>query len=77
MTPLPVNPTVVILVDGSNGGAPLRAASNIAPLPEFSVIVTDNPHEYKELALGKPFEQSIGEATQPEMRVAPGVAIAP
>jgi hypothetical protein len=59
MTPLPVNPKVVILVDGSNGGAPLRVASNIAPLPELEVIVTDNPHEFKELALGKPFEQAV------------------
>jgi hypothetical protein len=71
MTPLPVNPTVVILVDGSNGGAPLRVASNVAPLPELNVVVTDNPHEYKELALGKPFEQPV------ELPLAPGVAIAP
>jgi hypothetical protein len=75
MTPLPVNPTVVILVDGSNGGAPLRAASNIAPLPEFSVIVTDNPHEYKELALGKPFEQGIGEGTPPSTATLPTVSV--
>lgn len=70
MTPLPSNPKVVILVDGANGGSPLRVASNIAPLPEMEVIVTDNPHEFRELALGKPFNQSINEQqssqTQPE-----------
>jgi hypothetical protein len=57
MTPLPSNPVVVILC-GDNGEV-LRVASNIAPLPELKVIVTDNPHEFKEEALGKPFNQNV------------------
>lgn len=57
MTPLPQNPKVVILVDGNGNVA--RVASNIAPLPELEVKVTDNPHDFAEEAAGKSFNQPV------------------
>jgi hypothetical protein len=57
MTPLPVNPKVVILTDANN--KPIRVASNVAPVPELDVIVTNDPAKYRDEALGKPFEQGI------------------
>jgi len=75
MTPLPQNPIVVVLVDGSNGGAPLRVATNVSA--DTKVVVTDNPHEFKELAEGKPFEQSIevGYGTPPATSTLPTVPV--
>jgi predicted transcriptional regulator len=58
MTPLPTNPTVVALTDEKNGKV-IKVASNIAELPELTVIVTTNPVEFYEAALGKPFNQSV------------------
>jgi hypothetical protein len=52
MTPLPTNPTVVILIN-KNTGLLEAVATNVAP--ELNVTVTTNPETYKEAALGKPF----------------------
>ena len=57
MTPLPVNPTVVVLVDANN--KPVTVASNIAPLPELNVQVVRTPEEFNEAALGKPFVNAV------------------
>ena len=56
MTPLPVNPRVVVLV--SPNGV-VKVASNIAPLPELDVVVTNNPAIFEQEALGKPFNQEV------------------
>lgn len=56
MTPLPVNPKVVVLVDGDN--IPVKVASNIAPLPELDVVVTRDPAAFEQEALGKTFNQT-------------------
>ena len=55
MTPLPVNPRVVVLI--APDGSPLRVASNIAPLPEMEVQVFTNECLFQEASLGKPFVQ--------------------
>lgn len=57
MTPLPVNPTVVILVDANN--KPVTVASNVAPLPELNVVVVTDPAAFNEAALGKPFVGAV------------------
>lgn len=57
MTPLPVNPVVVLLVDKDK--KPVTVASNIAPLPELNVIVTTDPAEFNEAAKGKPFVNAV------------------
>ena len=51
MTPLPQNPVVLILID--EDGNPQRIASNIDP--NLKVIVTTNPHEFKDESTNKPF----------------------
>ncbi len=53
MTPLPVNPKVVVLLNPE--GKVEAVASNIAPLPELEVTVVKDPAEFREAALGKPF----------------------
>jgi len=55
MTPLPVNPKVVVLLNPE--GKVEGVASNIAPTPELEVIVTNSPAEFREASLGKPFVQ--------------------
>jgi hypothetical protein len=57
MTPLPVNPTVVVLVDKNN--KPVTVASNVAPLPELNVVVVTDPAAFNEAALGKPFVNAV------------------
>lgn len=57
MFPLPVNPTVAVLTTPK--GAVLKVASNIAPLPELNVVVTQNEDEFNEAALGKTFKQDV------------------
>lgn len=54
MTPMPSNPTMVILIDPS--GTPVRVASNVAIPPELNLIVTVNADEYREASCGQPFE---------------------
>jgi hypothetical protein len=53
MTPLPVNPKVVILLSDNN--EVVGVASNIAPTPELDVQVTRSQRLFDEMALGKPF----------------------
>jgi len=55
MTPMPVNPTVVILIDDSD--RIVGVASNIAPLPELTVEATRSQRLFDELALGKTFRR--------------------
>jgi hypothetical protein len=57
MTPLPSNPTVVILLNAD--GLVQKVASNIALLPELSVVVTQNSLAFDQEALGKPFNQAV------------------
>lgn len=54
MIPLAQNPVVIVLV-GSEGG--VQAATNVAP--DLEIIVTDNPHEFEELAQGKPYSVAV------------------
>ena len=56
MYPLPTNPTVVVLVN--KNGSVAKVASNIAPLPEFQVVVTNDPKTFAEESLGKTFNQA-------------------
>lgn len=56
MTPLPVNPTVVIRVDN---GKVVAVASNIAPVPELNVVIAESNEKYDEEAKGKPFNQAV------------------
>lgn len=53
MTPMPVNPTVVVKLNAE--GKVEAVASNIAPVPELEVVVTSDPEVYRDAALGKPF----------------------
>ena len=53
MTPMPVNPTVVIFID--EGGVVAGIASNIAPLPELNVKVVHNQADFEDESAGKPF----------------------
>jgi hypothetical protein len=57
MTPLPVNPTVVVLIDEDNNV--VKVASNIAPLPELTVRVLTSPQAFEDEAAGKPFNQVV------------------
>jgi hypothetical protein len=59
MYPLPINPTVNILTDAD--GRIISVASNIDPLPELKVTVTQDRHEFNEEAANKPFNQSPAE----------------
>jgi hypothetical protein len=59
MTPLPVNPKVVILVD--EAGSWQAIASNIDP--ELYVNITDNPAYFDEAAKGLPFN-SLNQPTK-------------
>ena len=52
MTPMPVNPTVLILVDPETGERQ-ATASNLDP--ELSVNITDNPAYFDEQSKGLPF----------------------
>ena len=54
MTPLPLNPKVIILVDPETGER-LATASNIDP--ELSVNITDNPAYFEEASKGLPFNE--------------------
>jgi hypothetical protein len=56
MTPMPVNPKVVILVN--KDGFPIKIASNIAPLPELSVVTVHGELSFENEAAGMPFNQS-------------------
>jgi hypothetical protein len=51
MIPLPVDPTVVVLTDGT--GKPIRVATNVAP--DTKVMTTQRPEVFDELAKGRPF----------------------
>lgn len=51
MTPLPVNPIVVLLTDAK--GAVRAAATNVAP--DLKVVTTTDPEIYRERALGVTF----------------------
>jgi hypothetical protein len=51
MTPLPVNPTVVILIN--EDGLLKRVATNVDA--ETKVVVTTDATEFETEALGKPF----------------------
>lgn len=57
MYPLPCNPKVVIHTTPK--GAVMKVASNIAPLPELTVVITQNEDEFKEAAAGTMFNQSV------------------
>lgn len=37
----------------------MKVASNIAPLPELTVVITQNEDEFKEAAAGTMFNQSV------------------
>lgn len=52
MTPLTVNPSVVVLVDPS--GKPIATATNVAP--DLEVIITNDRGEYEQEAANKPFD---------------------
>jgi hypothetical protein len=54
MTPLPLNPKVLILIDPKTGER-LATASNIDP--KLFVNITDNPDYFKEQAKGLPFNE--------------------
>lgn len=56
MTPLTVNPTVVILVNKpANGVKVVKAiATNVAP--DLQVVLVDNEADYKAEACNKPFD---------------------
>jgi hypothetical protein len=51
MTPLPVNPTVVVLTDENN--VVIRIATNVDL--ETKVVVTNSKETFEAEALGKPF----------------------
>lgn len=53
MTPLTQNPIVNVLVDRNNNV--VGVATNIAPLNEMTVIVTDDQNTFNKLAIGEPF----------------------
>jgi hypothetical protein len=57
MTPLPVNPTVVVLIDEDNNV--VKVASNIAELPKLDVKVVYTHREFDTEAAGKPFNQVV------------------
>jgi len=57
MTPLPVTPAVVLLLNEQ--GNPTKIASNIAPVPEMQVEVARSEQEFEEKAKGKPFNQTL------------------
>jgi len=57
MTPLPVNPTVVVQLDATN--RIIAVASNIAEHPELTVEAVHSTAEFDEAAKGKPFKQRI------------------
>jgi hypothetical protein len=57
MTPLPTRPVVIILVD--EYGQPMKIASNIAPLPELEIKISNSPWQYNYDAAGKPFNQYV------------------
>jgi hypothetical protein len=59
MYPLPVEPTVVILLNDSD--QVVGVSSNIAPLPELKVEVTRSQRLYNELAKGKMFRTGTNE----------------
>jgi hypothetical protein len=50
MTPMPVKPTVVVLVD--ENGNPIKHASNI---PELTVITVVDPKAFEAFAQGRPY----------------------
>jgi hypothetical protein len=52
MTPLTENPTLVILT-GDNGEL-IKFATNVSP--DLKVVLTSNPHDFNDEALGKPFQ---------------------
>lgn len=54
MTPIPVNPSVVVYFDAVVGF--VAAASNIAP--DLEVVVVDNANDYEALVANKPFDSS-------------------
>ena len=52
MIPLPVNPIVVMQV-APDSGKVVAVATNVAP--DLTVVVVENDADFKEQALGKPF----------------------
>ncbi len=54
MIPLPMNPTVVLLLNDND--EVVGVASNVAPIPELKVDVTRSLRLFDELSLGKPFK---------------------
>lgn len=59
MTPLPDKPKVVILIDDAD--RIVGVASNIAPLPEFTVEATRSQRLFDELAMGQPFKSGTNQ----------------
>ena len=55
MTPLPDNQKVIVLID-SEGNA-VKAASNLSF--NLDVVVTNNPHEFREKTAGLPYARNI------------------
>ena len=53
MFTLPLNPTVVVLLD--NDGLVSKVASNVSD--DVTLQITSSEREYEELRKGKPFEQ--------------------
>jgi len=58
MTPMPENPTIVILVDTSTHQI-LKVASNIDP--ELDVTIITNIERFNQESMGKPFKQEFSE----------------
>lgn len=59
MTPLPTNPTVVVLTDENN--VVIRVATNVSP--NLDVAVTNSKSVFEKLALGKTFNMNPDEIT--------------
>ena len=69
MTPLPTNPSVVILVDP--GGVPIATATNVSP--DLEVLIVNDRAEYEREAAGKPFDTT---RIEPEPQVLSSAASA-
>jgi hypothetical protein len=60
MIPLPVDPTVVVLLDDKGGVHAVK--SNISP--ELSVVITRNAGDFENAASGRPYTpQSVRETS--------------
>lgn len=57
MTPLPENPTIVILLNAR--GTIAEFSTNVAPTHKVQIQVTKNVNEYEQLTKGKPFRSPL------------------